>query len=186
MKSENGGFSVIPLPWSYVNLWRCIGCGLCCINYDVVLNFDEWLRIVQRFGVGATRAGLNKLYLGKKPDGSCIFLSRIDGKYVCTLQDMKPIACKLWPFRILNWPKHGKAREALFNYKGRRLYVYIDPSCPGIRWGKPSSIMVNHVIPEFIEIALGIRKKQVHSTGRLLYSLDVRRKISGLFAYRKM
>jgi len=97
---------------------------------------------------------------------------------------MKPIACKLWPFRILNRPKYGKTREALFNYKGRRLYVYIDPSCPEIRWGKPSSIMINHVIPEFIEIALGIRKKQVYSTGALLYSLDIRRKISSFSAYR--
>ena len=175
---------MIPLPWSYVNFWRCTGCGLCCMNYDVVLKFDEWLRIVQRFGVGVTRAGLNKLYLGKKPDGSCIFLSRIGDKYICTLQDMKPIACKLWPFRILNRPKYGKTREALFNYKGRRFYVYIDPSCPEIRWGKPSPIMINHVIPEFIEIALGIRKKQVYSTGTLLYSLDARRKISSLFAHR--
>ena len=81
---------------------------------------------------------------------------------------MKPIACKLWPFKILSRPKYGRANEAIFNYAGRRFYVYVDPFCPRIRWGKPSPELVYKVIPEFIEIALGRRVKQFYSTSRIL------------------
>jgi len=77
---------------------------------------------------------------------------------------MKPLACKLWPFKILDQPKYGKSHEAVYNYKGRRFYIYIDPLCPEIRWGKPSPQMAQQVIPEFLEIALGWREKQVYST----------------------
>jgi len=167
---------MVPLPWSYIHSWRCTGCGICCIHYQVILTFDEWLKIIRRFGVGVTEAGLNKLYLGKKSDGSCIFLSRFNGVYFCTLQDMKPLACKLWPFKIMNRPKYGKSREAMFNYNGRRLFVYVDPSCPEIRLGKPTSMMIKKVIPEFIEIALRVREKQVYSTGTLMPKIRTIRK----------
>lgn len=159
---------MVPLPWSYVNSWYCDGCGLCCKEFDVVLRFDEWLNIIRRYGVAVTRAGLNKFYLSKKSDGSCIFLYEYMGRKFCGLQHMKPIACKLWPFKILSRPKYGRANEAIFNYAGRRFYVYVDPFCPGIRWGKPSPELVHKVIPEFIEIALGRRVKQFYSTSRIL------------------
>jgi len=84
---------------------------------------------------------------------------------------MKPMACKLWPFKILNKPKYGRAKEALFNYNGREFFVYIDPLCPEIRWGKPTLETVYKVIPEFIEIALGLREKQVYSTSTILNEL---------------
>ena len=166
---------MVPLPWSYIHSWRCTGCGICCIRYHVVLKFDEWLRIIKMFGVGVTGSGLNKLYLGKKPDGSCIFLTKSNGIYFCALQNMKPLACKLWPFKIMSRPKYGKSREAAFNYNGQRFYVYVDPSCPEIRWGKPTPLLVQKVIPEFIEIALGIREKQIYSTGTLFPEVPIKR-----------
>ena len=163
---------MIPVPWRYVNMWYCDGCGLCCREFDVVLRFDEWLRIIRRYGVGVTRAGLNKFYLRRKGDGSCIFLYEAFGRQLCGLQDMKPIACKLWPFKIYTRPKYGRAREAVFNYEGQRLFVYIDPSCPRIVWGEPSQTLIYKIIPEFIEIAIGVRKKQFYSTSRWLYNLS--------------
>ena len=164
---------MVPIPWSQVRFWRCTGCGICCMYYNVTLKFDEWLRIVQKFGIGVTEAGLNKLYLAKKADGSCIFLSKSNGVYYCMLQDMKPLACKLWPFKILSRPKYGRSREAEFNYNGRRFYVYVDPFCPEIRLGKPMPIMIGKVIPEFIEIALGIRKQQIYTTGNFLPRIQI-------------
>ncbi|MBS7639362.1 MAG: YkgJ family cysteine cluster protein [Candidatus Bathyarchaeia archaeon] len=152
-------------PWSRVNSWRCNGCGICCKEFEVVLTFNEWLNITKKYGIGFTKAGLNKFYMGKRADGSCIFLYMApDGKWLCGLQNSKPLACKLWPFKILNKPKYGDAKEALFEYYGQKFYVYIDPFCPGIRWGPPSAELVYKVIPEFIEIALGIREKQIYST----------------------
>ncbi|MEM1586883.1 MAG: YkgJ family cysteine cluster protein [Candidatus Bathyarchaeia archaeon] len=153
------------VPWSYVNLWRCNGCGLCCREFEVVLTFDEWLNLTKTYGVGVTKAGLNKLYLGKRADGSCIFLYPGPGeKWLCGLQHIKPLACKIWPFKVLNKPKYGHPSEALFEYLGQRFYVYIDPFCSGIRWGEPSDDLIYKIIPEFIEIALGVRKNQVYST----------------------
>ena len=153
-----------PVPWSYVSSWHCTCCGLCCREFDVVLRFDEWLRLVRTYGVGVTKAGLDKLYMGKKSDGSCLFLYNSFGRWFCGLQDTKPRACKVWPFKLSNKPRYGRSREAAFDYKGKRLYVYVDPFCPELRWGKPSERTVYQVIPEFIEIALGVREKQVYST----------------------
>jgi len=152
-------------PWKYANIWRCNGCGLCCKEFEVVLTFNEWLNITKKYGVGATRAGLNKFYMGKKSDGSCIFLyATPNGKWLCGLQHSKPLACKLWPFKVLSKPTYGHPSESIFEYNGQRFYVYIDPFCPGIRWGQPSPELVHKVIPEFIEIALGIRNTQLYST----------------------
>jgi Fe-S-cluster containining protein len=129
------------------------------------LTFDEWLYITKKYGVGFTKAGLNKLYIGKRPDGSCMFLYMAsNGKWLCGLQNNKPLACKLWPFKIFNKPKYGNAKEALFEYLDQKFYIYIDPFCPGIRWGPPSIELVYKIIPEFIEIAMGIRQKQFYST----------------------
>lgn len=156
-------------PWSHVSLWRCNGCGICCKEFEVVLTFNEWLNITKRYGVGVTKAGLNKFYMGKKPDGSCIFLYMApNGKWLCGLQETKPLACKLWPFKVLNKPKYGNPKEALFQYCGQNFYVYVDPFCPGIYWGQPTPELIYKVIPEFIEIALGIRQKQLYSTMQMV------------------
>ena len=162
---------MVPVPWSHVSSWRCTGCGICCRRFDVVLKFNEWLRLVQTYGIGVTTAGLDRLYLGKKPDGSCVFLSSTGNVCFCGLQGMKPLACKLWPFKIVDKPRYGMANEAAYDYRGRRLYVYVDPFCPETRLGKPTPMMVHGVIPEFIEIALGLKEKQFYSTAAPLYDL---------------
>lgn len=153
------------VPWRYVNVWYCNGCGLCCKEFEVVLTFKEWLNITKIYGAGATKAGLNKLYINKRADGSCVFLyPSPDGKWLCGLQHTKPLACKLWPFKILTKPKYGHDSEALFEYLGQKFYVYVDPFCTGIRWGEPSPLLTYKIIPEFVEIALGLRQNQLYST----------------------
>ena len=140
------------------------------------MKFNEWLNLVRTYGVGVTRAGLNKFYIQKKQDGSCLFLTISNGIWFCGLQNMKPTACKLWPFKVLDRPKYGRAKEALFNYKDRRFFIYVDSVCPQIGWGKPTTKMVHNVIPEFIDIALGQREKQFYSTSTTLYNLYPKRK----------
>ncbi|MEM1514543.1 MAG: YkgJ family cysteine cluster protein [Candidatus Bathyarchaeia archaeon] len=145
--------------------WHCNGCGLCCKEFEVVLTFNEWLNITKIYGVGVTKAELNKLYLGKRSDGSCIFLyPGLNGKWLCGLQHIKPLACKLWPFKVLSKPKYGHPSEALFEYLDQKFYVYVDPFCIGIHWGEPTTELIYKIIPEFIEIALGFRKNQFYST----------------------
>ena len=158
---------MFPVPWSYVENWRCINCGKCCRAYEVVLSFSEWLKLVNVYGAGVARPSLNKFYLSKRNDGSCIFLNQVGNRYYCGLQYDKPKACKIWPFKISSRPKYGRPREAAYRYRDKTFYVYLVSSCSGIRWGTPSEEFVKAVIPEFIDIALGVREKQYYSTSRL-------------------
>ena len=167
-----------PVPWRYVASWQCTTCGLCCRTYNVVLNYGEWLNIVRKFGVEYTSCDLSRLYLRRKPSGACVFLYRFGNKWLCGLQDMKPRACKLWPFKIYTKPRFGRAREAFYEYAGHRLFVYVDPNCLGIRWGEPTNHFAGDVLPEFVEIWMGRHVGQKFSTGKVRLPLVVQASIS--------
>jgi hypothetical protein len=155
------------VPWQYIEDWKCIACGYCCRLYSVVLGFPEWLRIVKTFGVEKTAAGLDKLYIKKADDGSCSFLCRFADTYYCGLQNMKPHACKLWPFKVLSEPKYGQARQAVFNYGGRQLFIYADAMCAGLRYGNPTWEFNHQTLAEFAELAVGARQTQSKTTRNL-------------------
>ncbi len=155
----------IPIPWSRVESWSCSGCGeICCSSSLIPLTPWEWANLAQLYGAEVAEFRLDGLYLRKKLDGNCGFLYPSPGRSLCALQRMKPLACKLWPFKIGRRPTYGYAEEASFPFKGWRFYVYLDPACRGVTLGKPNLQLAGRVIPEFIEIALGRREKQVYST----------------------
>lgn len=160
---------MVPIPWRYVESWSCIACGMCCKGYQVVLGFPEWVNLVRTYGVGVTMPGVNKFYLGKKGDGTCIFLYKFFDKWLCGLQDMKPKACKLWPFKILSRPKFGRPNEAICKYRDKNFFAYVDPSCIGIRWGEPTPEFTYRTLTELVEIATGLREKQYYSMSRIPY-----------------
>ncbi|MEM2998976.1 MAG: YkgJ family cysteine cluster protein [Candidatus Bathyarchaeia archaeon] len=165
------------VPWQSIADWKCIACGYCCKLYSVVLKFPEWLRIVKTFGVEKTVAGLNQLYLKRASDGSCVFLCNFGGIHYCGLQNMKPIACKLWPFKVLTEPKYGQTRQAAFDYNGIKLFIYADTMCLGLRYGTPTWEFNHLILREFVELAVGIRQTQSKSTSNLVFAspLQVRR-----------
>jgi len=70
----------------------------------------------------------------------------------------------------LHRPKYGRAREAEYNYAGIILFIYVDPSCTGLTWGNPTANFLKTTLTEFVELALGLREKQVYSTSKMLYS----------------
>ena len=158
-----------PVPWKYVDSWNCIACGACCKGFEVVLSIPEWINIIRSYGAGVTQPTISKFHLKRRNDGSCIFLCKYFDQWLCGLQYMKPTACKLWPFKILSRPKFGRPNEASYEYKNRRLYVYVDPSCTGIRWGNPVQDFMQKTITEIVEIALGLRQNQYYSTSRMSY-----------------
>ena len=160
-------WSMLPIPWRYIESWDCGTCGLCCKGFHVVLDFSEWINIVKAYGVDYTQPSISRFYLKNKTDGTCVFLGNYYGNWLCSLQHMKPIACKLWPFKISDKPKYGRPNEALYNLTNTRLYVYVDPSCVGLRWGDPNQEFTNTTLPEFVDLALGQRRKQFYSTARL-------------------
>ena len=155
-----------PVPWQRVKSWNCVNCGICCKEYDVILRYWEWARIIRDFGAGAIKPSVARLCLGKKEDGTCVFLYNSSGLWLCGLQWNKPRACKLWPFRIFEQPIYDRNNEAIYRWRDRDFFVYVDPSCLGLIWGTPTSRFMYETMPEFIEIALGVREKQFYSTSR--------------------
>ena len=84
--------------------------------------------------------------------------------YYCGLQNMKPDACKIWPFKVLTEPKYGEEKQAAYDYGGHRFYVYGDDMCSGLRYGIPTWDFQHTTIREFAEIALGVRNVQNKTT----------------------
>jgi Fe-S-cluster containining protein len=152
------------VPWRQISHWRCNLCGNCCKDYCVVLNFPEWLRISQNFGSGTTAISADKLFIKRCNDGTCAFICRHAGSYLCGLQNMKPDACKLWPFKVLIEPRYGEANQAAFDFGSKKLYVYADSNCCGLRYGSPTWEFTNLTLKEFAAIALGICRAQRSST----------------------
>lgn len=153
------------VPWRRIANWKCTSCGDCCRLYSVVINFQEWLGIVSNYGAECTVSGANKLFINRKNDGSCAFLNNGSRIGLCGLQHMKPRACQLWPFKVSSEPHYGYQNEALYFYYGKPLFVYADPMCKGLTVGKPTLEFVSLILPEFVEIAAGIRTNQFRTTG---------------------
>ena len=160
---------MIPVSWRNVKTWNCVKCGMCCRDYKVVLNFGEWVNLVRNYGVATTIPSVNKLLLGKKLDGTCYFLTPLGGNCTCGLQYMKPLACKIWPFKIFLDPKFGSPNEALYRYRNRNFFVYVDPACTGLSWGIPTPEFKYKKLPEFIDVAVGILRKQLYSTSKIKF-----------------
>jgi len=119
------------------------------------------------YGFGIVGQDVNGFYLRKTLDDQCPFLYKSIGGWACWLQNIKPIACKLWPFRICDTPRYGRRDEAYFNYKTQEFYVYVYPQCPGIVLGKPSRWFTYRTLPEFLNIRLGLQREQFYSTSNL-------------------
>jgi Fe-S-cluster containining protein len=152
------------VPWQNIADWHCKACGHCCKLYSVVLSFPEWLRLTKTFGVEATVAGIDRFYIKRVDGGSCAFLCNEANNYYCGLQNMKPEACKIWPFKVLSEPRYGEANSAAYDYRGIRFYVYGDTMCSGLRYGAPTWDFKHTTIKEFTEIALGVREVQYKTT----------------------
>lgn len=162
------------VPWRHIANWQCTACGNCCKLYSVVLNFPEWMNISKTFGAQTTGAGFDKLFLKRGEDGSCVFLCQFAGTFLCGLQHMKPDACKLWPFKILAEPKYGDSEQAIFEYGGKKLFIYADSNCEGLRYGSPTWEFKTLILKEFAGIALGTCRTQ-HNTTRNAAPFRLRR-----------
>lgn len=158
------------VPWSHIKSWACLGCGECC-KLTVQVTTKEWLNLTSLYGPGLVEQNIEGFWLRKTLDNSCPFLYRFPERRVCGLQPMKPLACKLWPFRICDTAKYGMHDESLFKYKNENLYIYGYPQCPGFSYGKPTEQFMLKTLQEFIAIRLGLMREQFYSTSRLRHSI---------------
>ncbi len=156
------------IPWSQVNSWSCVACGNCCLGYRVPLKADEYARVAHIYGHEVVEFGLGKVYLKHGYGDRCIFQRPSQGRWVCSLQAMKPLACKLFPFRVQSKPVYQRGDGSAYNYQGNTFHVYMDPACDGIRVGKPSPRFLHQVLPEVIQIGMGQRYKQRYTTSKYI------------------
>ena len=84
----------------------CFLCGICCSIYNIFLGTEEAERISRYTGLPLLEFieeceayysfGPETLLLVKKDDG-CIFQKRLDVKRaVCSIHEVKPVACRNW------------------------------------------------------------------------------------------
>jgi len=118
------------------------------MEYRVPLRFYEYLKLRS---TGFVEERGTRFYI-KKIGKKCPFqVGRL-----CSLQGtIKPLACKLYPFKI----REKGEEEAEFEYKGETFYVYVDAStCPNIVLGKPT-LTLKKLITEAIQIYLGEKRR---------------------------
>ena len=158
-----------PLPWRAIHDWICNNCGLCCM-FNVPLQTKEWIQITRQFGYNGIMMNPSnfQICLSKDKNKRCVFQMYYSGRWICGIQNNKPLACKTYPFQVLSKPEHGSGSEALLSFKGHDLYIYVDEHCLGLRFGKPSDNFIKTTLREFVEISLMMRGKQYYSTSQLI------------------
>ncbi|MGQ9760170.1 MAG: YkgJ family cysteine cluster protein, partial [Candidatus Methanomethylicaceae archaeon] len=162
------GCSMRYVPWSKMMDWFCVACGSCCKEFKVPLRAYETTLLSNLFGYRCMEPDVGTFYLRRRENGRCIFQIYNDGKFVCGIQALKPLACKMWPFLVCEKPEYEFKEEALFEFRGERFYIYVHPKCRGLKYGPPTSNLIKKTIPEFIEIKLGLRRSQSRSTSLLV------------------
>ncbi|MEM1658307.1 MAG: YkgJ family cysteine cluster protein [Candidatus Jordarchaeales archaeon] len=144
------------LPWRFFHSWSCLMCGECCEKFNVSLTPSEALLLVKGYGEEVVERKGGKVYL-KRVGGRCIFQ---DGR-ACSIQSVKPSACKLWPFKVSSYPLRLEDKHlAEYDFAGLKLYVYLNTFCRGLNKGTP----IWMVIPEAVAIHLGLTDKQAFTT----------------------
>ncbi|MGQ9542947.1 MAG: YkgJ family cysteine cluster protein [Candidatus Bathyarchaeia archaeon] len=155
------------LPWRKVRYWECLACGDCCKWFRVPLRMDEYANLLKNYGSSCIDIGVDRVYLARRPDGRCVFQIPMSGRWICGIQAVKPIACKQWPFIIVNKPLFGHDDLALLKEFDLKFYIYVDPKCRGLLLGAPSTILLERILPEVLKLSHG-DVNQYYSTSRLL------------------
>lgn len=153
------------IPWKHIRSWNCIRCGRCCREFQINLRFYDYARIAQHWPetVDVDHTGVPFI---KRAHGRCVFQH---SSGLCRLQPqgMKPIICKLWPFKVFPAARRRGHDNARFHYKDGDFFVYLNPFykiCPGINRGVTKDLPL--VVKEIIEIFHNLSRDQQYSTAR--------------------
>ena len=119
-----------PIPWRRVEKWKCVRCGKCCEELDVMVTSEEEKRL-RKFG-DVFRRGKVLVYL-KKIDGRCIFFR----SGICAIYPERPMACVKYPFYF----RSTGGEESYFG----GYHVYVDSNCPGVVLGHPTESLIDTI-----------------------------------------
>lgn len=124
----------------------------------VPLSKSEYKLIKKLFGKDKIVEIKGRYFLVRREDGSCIFLIN----NICSIQNYKPLACKLWPFYVYRKPLRDRDKKlAIYSYKEEVFYIYVDPSCKGLNKGFTP---ISEIIKEAVKLYVGEQRKQVLTT----------------------
>ncbi len=157
--------------WKKVKSWHCIACGECCKKFNVPLKPSEYVKISRLFNGKVFNFNVKpgRVYIRRKNNKKCIFQYKKFARWLCRIQNIKPIACKIFPFLI----SKSKNKEALYKYKGVSYNVYLDTTCISIELGEPSINFIYKTIPKALELSLDPYSPLNLLTSNLLRELNV-------------
>jgi len=156
------------IPWREVASWGCRACGNCCVGYRVPLKMDEFVKVGNVCGQDVFEYGMGKVYLRNGPDRRCVLQRPLMDRWICTVQGMKPTACRLFPFRIQQKPVYPRGDNSAYRWGDKVYYIYLDSDCEGIVPGQPTERFANQVLPEVLRNGLGNAQKQRFTTSKFI------------------
>lgn len=118
--------------------FECLQCSECCKARSVPLTLEDIKRMSaykdpQEF---ITVYHERKLAITRREwDAGCVFS---DG-WKCTIHNIKPLVCRLYPVCISNKPLLGE-EEPVTPQDNTDMYVYVDAACEGVGHGKKLDI----------------------------------------------
>jgi hypothetical protein len=81
---------------------------------------------------------------------------------------MKPMACKIFPFRLHKEPIYKRGDNSQITFNGESYHLYLDPACKGVILGNPNERFTKMIVPEILKIGLGVAQKQKYSTSKYI------------------
>jgi Fe-S-cluster containining protein len=112
--------------------FECTQCGNCCTGEPgyVWVNSEEIRRISEFLGrkdgklpqKDVRKVGFRNS-LTERANGDCCYLTKVDGKRICSIYPVRPLQCRTWPFWTYNLKSPDHWNEA-------------GQTCPGINRGK--------------------------------------------------
>jgi Fe-S-cluster containining protein len=141
-----------PKPFTEPVPFRCLYCLDCCKGRHVYLTLKDIRRIgetgkdPQDFVTFSIEGNKIRFVLAVREwDLGCVFQDPETGK--CTIHPARPLICRIYPFMVSRKPL-GVEGERPFEYKGEKLWLYYDESCPGINAEEPEVTITPEEIAE--------------------------------------
>jgi len=129
---------------------------------------DEFVKVGSVCGQGVFQYGTGKVYLRNGPDRRCILQRPLMDRWICTIQGMKPTACRLFPFRIQHKPIYPRGDNSEYKLGDNVYYIYLDSDCEGIVPGNPTERFAKQILPEIIRNGFGVAQKQRFTTSKYI------------------